>query len=308
MAGKDSDSFGWILFPFALVWEWRKRMGLVGPATVLVVLALLSYGFHQYTAPRLANWPEYELSADRWEITQKPNWIRRDVARDAIEKSDLTHASLLDPQLAEKTSQAFLLCSWVKEVNRVEKRYPANVRVDLTYRKPVAMVEVIDQEAEKEGMACFPVDDAGVLLPTSDFSQTDLAHYPRIRVDGASLQAPAGAVWGDSRVEQAAVLAGAIIEHYKQWGVERIELVSSQADDRRAKGPFLFRLIAARGLIIDFGHAPGMESSEEATASQKIRWLNDYRTKNGSFDTLDPGYIIDLRDASGPKQKPTIGG
>ncbi len=307
MAVKNSDSLGWIFLPFTLAWEWRKRMGVVGPVTVLAVLALLSYAFHQYTVPRLANWPEYELTADRWEVTQKPNWIRRDVAREAIESGDLTHVSLLDPELAEKTSRAFVLCSWVKEVNRVEKRYPAKVRVDLTYRKPVAMVEVIDHQAEKEGVACFPIDEFGVLLPTTDFSLTDLAHYPHIRIADASLSAPAGAVWGDPRVEQAALIAGAIVDHYKHWGVERIELVSDSQGDRRAKGPFLFRLIAARGLIIDFGHAPGMESSEEATAGQKIRWLMDHRTKNGSFDGLDTGYLIDLRDANGLRLIPTIG-
>ena len=81
MANKNSNSLGWIFLPFALVWEWRKRMeeAPLGPATILAILCVpSSYAFHQYTAPKIISWPEYELTADRWEVTQKPNWIRRD--------------------------------------------------------------------------------------------------------------------------------------------------------------------------------------------------------------------------------------
>ncbi len=307
MAAKNSDSLGWIFLPFALVWEWRKRMGFVGPATILAILALLSYAFHQYTAPKISNWPEYELTADRWEVTQKPNWVRRDVMREAIENGDLTHVSLLDPDLTEKVSRAFVLCSWVKEVNRVEKRYPAKVRVDITYRKPVAMVEVDDELAAKEGVPCYPVDETGVLLSTLDFSNVDLAHYPRIRVLGATRQTPPGAPWGDPRIEQAALIAGAILDHFTDWGVARIEMVPSADDDRRAKAPFLYRLVTERGLKIDFGHAPGMEDSTEPTINEKIRRLTDYKQKNGKLNELDAGLLIDLRPTSGIVVKPAIG-
>lgn len=306
MAAKNSDSLGWILFPLALVWEWRKRMGFVGPATIIAILALLSYAFQKYTVPQITLWPEYELTADRWEVSQKPTWIRRDVMREAIENGDLTHVSLLDPQLTEKASRAFVLCSWVKEVNRVEKRYPAKVRVDVTYRKPVAVVEVIDEATEKEGLACYFIDDASVLLPRSDFSEVDLAHYPRIRIPGASRQGPPGAPWGDPRVEQAALIAGSIANHFVDWGIEAIELVPASESDFRSKGPFLYRLVTRRGLKVDFGRAPGFEDSAEPTVGEKIRRLSDYKQKNGRLSELDAGLLIDLRHQDGIKQRPAL--
>lgn len=295
MASKNTDSLGWLLFPFALVWEWRTRMGFVGPATILAVLALLSYSFHKYSAPKIATWPEYALTSDRWEVTQKPNWIRRDVVRDALENGDLTKLSLLDPKLTEKTSNAFVTCSWVKEVKRVEKRYPAKVRVDLTYRKPVAIVEVEDEASAEKGLACYFVDEFGVLLPRSDFSEVDLPHYPRIRVPGATRQAPAGTAWGDPRVEQAAAIAGAILEKFADWGIYAVELAPRDEEDFRGKGPFHYQLTTARGLKIDFGRAPGLEHSAEATIGEKIKRLNDYKQRNGRLSDLDAGLIIDVR-------------
>lgn len=306
MAGKNSDSLGFIFFPFALAWEWRKRMGFVGPATILVTLALLSFAFHRYTEPRIAHWPEYQLTSDRWEITQKPNWIRRDVIRETIDQGDLTKLSLLDPKLAEKTSAALLNCSWVKEVKRVEKRYPAKVRIDLIYRRPVAVVEVLDEASAQEGPACYFVDDLGVLLPQLDFSHPDLPHYPRIRVPNAARQAPAGAAWGDARVEQAAAIAGAIADKFNDWGIDAIELAPLGEDDFRGKGPFRYRLSTARGLKIDFGHAPGLEDSSEPTISEKIDRLSDYKQKNGRLSDLDAAVTIDVRHPDGVKTRPAF--
>lgn len=307
MASKNNnEALGRTATSLASLWELRRRIAVVAPLSVLGALSLISVCFHRYTAPRLQSWPEYELTPERWEVTQRPNWIRRDVVREAVNLGDLHQLSLLDPQLAEKTSRAFLLCSWVKEVNRVEKRYPAKVRVDVTYRKPVAMVEGVDDQMEEEGVPYFPVDESGVLLPTSDFSKIDLGHYPRICIPNVSLQGPAGASWGDPRIEQAARIAGAILEHYQDWGIDRIEMVPSPADGFGGKGPFLYRLVTPRGLVIDFGHAPGLEDSAEPTVGQKIRWLIDYKQKNGKLSDLDAGLLVDLRNIGGIVVKPAL--
>lgn len=307
MASKNTDSLGWIFFPFALVWEWRKRMGFVGPLTILGVLALLSFGFHHYTVPRLASWPEYQLISERWEVTQKPTWIRGDVIREAIENGDLTKLSLLDPKLAEKANSAFVTSAWVKEVNRIEKRYPAKVRVDVTYRKPVAVVEVVDEASAEEGLACYFVDEYGVLLPQSDFSEVDLTHYPRIRVPGATRQGPKGAPWGDPRVEQAASIAGAILDKFNDWGIYSIELATRGDEDFRGKGPFMFRLSTVRGLKVDFGRAPGLEDSAEPTVGEKVRRLTHYVLENGKLSDLDPAVVIDVRPTDRIIPKPAFG-
>jgi hypothetical protein len=274
--------------------------------TILAVLALLSYGFHQHTIPRIANWPEYHLTRDRWEVTQKPTWIRRDVMAEAIEGGDLAGLSLLDPKLTEKATSALVACSWIKEVNRVEKRYPAKVRIDVTYRKPVAVVEVLDEASAEEGIACYFVDAQGVLLPQDDFHTVDLPHYPRIRVPGAARQAPAGAAWGDPRVEQAAAIAGAILEKFNEWGVNAIELAPRSDELSRGKGPFMFRLSTARGLKVDFGRAPGLEDSAEPTVDEKVQRLNNYVLENGKLSELDPAVVIDVRPADRIVPKPAF--
>jgi hypothetical protein len=67
--------------------------------------------------------------------------VRAEVIRDG----SLTGLSLLDPQLTVKVFQAFAAHSWVENVSRVSKHPPggrAGVVVEMTYRKPVAMVEV----------------------------------------------------------------------------------------------------------------------------------------------------------------------
>lgn len=156
----------------------------------------------------LADRAEYLLSVPRLVVPAAPAWIPDDFVRDVIQSAGLDRASLLDPDLPRKLSQAFQSAPWVHSVERVELRFPGGARIHLTYRKPAALVEVDSQ-------GFFPVDREGVLLPTAYFLQAGpevKEQFPRIRSVRSMPLGTVGTPWGDPLVHQAAQLAGLLEE------------------------------------------------------------------------------------------------
>lgn len=137
----------------------------------VVLMVLISWPYLRTKVPRLADQPEYAVTVNQIHISEPPPWVPADIAQQVYNRAGLPdRMSLLDEGLVGQISDAFRLNPWVKSVERVEKHQPAGVTVTLTYRKPVALVEVRD--------GLYPIDADGILLPPRDFRQADVGRYP----------------------------------------------------------------------------------------------------------------------------------
>jgi len=263
--------------------------------------------------------PQYRLATDSFEVTPQPDWIQSDVKGDVIRDGDLTQLSVLDPDLTKNVVQAFELHTWVAKVLWCGKRPGKDgprVIVELQYRQPIIMVRARDDQWEGD---CFwPVDTEGVFLPPDEFSRSQTERY--LRVDAAYVP-PMGAVgtpYGDAGVAGAARVAAGIGAAWEsmglQWIVVRKDMRVSVGQppkaayvllpaggdpDRVARRPAgqltSMRAEKAETLEVIWGHAPGHENQDEATADQKVMRLQMFVNQNGSLDQLPPSTVIDLR-------------
>ena len=176
------------------------RRGVVIAAAIVVVTTGMAYAVWQQVRGHVLSSAQYQIDPANILITPLPAWIRSDVKDEVIRQASLDEPlSLLDRDLTVRMASAFAAHPWIAHVERVSKRFPSGVEVVVTYRRPVAMVEVAD--------GALPVDAEGVVLPTGDFKPGEADHYPRI---GEIHTSPAGLIgshWGDTAVTGAAEIA-----------------------------------------------------------------------------------------------------
>ncbi len=261
------------------------------PVTIATAAAVLVAGLClprlKALLPRLEERSEYRLPAAQIEITTPPHWVPHDLVAQVVERADLPkELSLLDENLVAEVAEAFRLSPWVEEVVSVTKSFPARVTVALTYRRPVAMVEV------KEGH--YPLDAHGVLLPPQEFSVADTRAYPAIIGVVSTPQGAAGTEWGDPVVEEAALLASELASCWQKLGLSAIVCPRS-ADSHARIDEGVFLLQARGGSRIVWGHAPGTDHPGELSTEQKIGRLEEYVKRFGGFDRPHGPYRIDIR-------------
>lgn len=236
--------------------------------------------------------PAYQLSPENIDLTAQPPWIRSDVKADIIATGAVSNLSILDERVTIKIADAFSIHPWIGKVIRVSKHFPARVAVEVVYRQPVAMVEVMMHD--QPGL--LPVDADGNLLPPDDFQQEHARDYLRIAAPNTSPAGGLGEPWGDPRVAGAARIAALLESCWQKIGVYRI--VAYHKIDRH--GPPVeptFELFARNGSRIIWGKAPSPQSSLQLDkAVRKTRALLSYVEKSGSLDTLNEPVDIDLRD------------
>jgi len=262
-------------------------------------LAGAAYYGWQRVGGQVTQGPEYLLAPEQIEITPLPPWIRTDVRAEAIRDGGLSGLSLLDRELTVKIARAFSLHTWVENVRRVRKEYPARVVVDLVYRRPVAMVEVTMND--RPGL--LPVDVNGVLLPPADFSAEQARDYLRVSLADAVPAGPIGTPWGDPRVDGAARIAAVLQEHWKRLGLYRVSIAPTGTPSL-TPGELVFLLGTRRGAQIVWGPAPLANSPPDIKAAlAKVERLVAYVEQHGPLDGLDTETQIDLTQATMSSQR-----
>jgi len=271
--------------------------------TTVVVLATLcggTYYLWHWVGGQIADDPTYLVTAERIEVTPQPPWIHTDVKEEVLD--NLSSApSIRDKRLAVHVAQAFAMHPWVEQVHRVSKHYPTRMVVDLEYRRPVAMVEVISADG-KRGL--LPVDAKAVLLQWDGVTAAEARKYPRIRADNTAPAGPIGTAWGDPRVEGGAAVAAVLTAHWHRLKLYRIVATSGPQRNPSAAEP-CYELHTRDGSCVIWGRAPGRESSGEPSAVEKVERLAKYVDRSGPLDTGGRSVEIDLRQIRGFRRPKT---
>ncbi len=209
----------------------------------------------------------YRLVAGEIHITPPPSWIHADVRAEVVRDAGLAAGlSILDDGLVERVHQAFALHPWVAKVERVSKRHPAHVEVELIYRRPAAMVKVA------EGL--YPVDGEGVLLPSEDFSPLEARGYPRLTGVESTPQGLTGTRWGDPIVSSGAKIGEALAPLWFDLQLQAIHWVKPGAGADTATAAN-YELVTAGGNHIAW-----------ARARKRIGWRADGARKGRAFEKL----------------------
>ncbi len=264
-------------------------------ARVLValgVIACLGWGLQgvwQRFAPQISQHESYLLTDARITISTLPEWITGDVRGQVVRNTGLDgRLSVLDPAFAQVVEDAFTLHPWVESVDQITKRYPAGVHVELTYRRPVAVVELVSQQV----VQLVPIDRRGVHLPSADVPDIRKRYLPRI--GGVVERPPVGQPWTDERVLGAAELAEQLAPVWETLHLVDI-LPSARAEIREEHRYFVFDLITSGGTKIIWGAAPSAAPPSEDNFAAKVDRLRSCIKQYGPLDSVRGPAEVDVR-------------
>lgn len=237
---------------------------------------------------------EYQLDPRNIEITPPPAWIRADIRAEVIRDPNLSGLSILSPDITVRIAQAFSLHPWVAKVNRVSKRHPAGVQVELAYREPVLLVQTAS--------GAYPVDADGVVLPSEDFAPADARKY-LVLTDIASKPAgPVGTAWGDARVTGAGRLASLLKTHWQDLKLFR--MVATNSGGLSSLRDVQFDLFTHANSRVVWGRAPGFEVTGEPAAKAKLDQLLAYVAEHGSLEGKVGPQQLDVQSGGGVRTSP----
>lgn len=251
---------GWILALFAMV-----------------VVAIAGYQGWRYVVPWVAESPHYQVEPGDIVISQTPPWIRTDIKEKVILDASLDGSmSILDDDLVERVTAAFEFHPWVKEVQRIELSAGPRIDVQLTYRRPVAVVRVAGGSSSEVEYA--PVDLEGRRLPGEDMTLAERKAFPLITgMQGLPL---VGQTWSDLRVVGAARLADLLANDWKELGLSEIRPEQAEVDTKADLETVLrttkYVLSRKSGPPIAWYHAPQTNIPGEYADSEKVSMLKAY--------------------------------
>jgi hypothetical protein len=264
-----------------------RRRGKV--LIVLAVVLICGWGVKavwRQAAPLVASRGRYILPAARITTSQAPEWLVADVRGQVVENSRLDgRLSILDPDFVESIRHAFSLHPWVQSVDRLEKRYPPAVHVELTFRQPVAAVETARGEL-------LPVDSAANHLPADDVPLIRRKYLPRIT--GIVGQPPVGQGWEDPRVAGAVAIAVRLAE---VWEPLHLEVIAPRArpELRSEQQFYVYDIVTRGGTQIIWGASPDAAAPGEAEFMVKLQRLQQCVEQYGPLDSVKAPGTVDVR-------------
>lgn len=274
----------------AIVDALARRRGKT--LVVLGVVALLAWGTQaawRQAAPVVASRERYLVAAERVSLTAAPPWISADVRAEIIHSAGLDRRlSILDPAFPETVKNAFALHPWIQSVDRIEKRVPAGVSVEVTYRKPVAVIETPFGDSRQ----LLPVDVRGVHLPAEDVPLIRRQYLPRIT--GIVGQPPVGQRWEDRRVAGAVEIAALLGDVWEALHLQEIT-PSTREEVFETQQYFVYELVARGGTRIQWGPAPQARVPGDDSFAVKLQRLNECVRQYGPLDSIDAPGTINVR-------------
>jgi cell division septal protein FtsQ len=268
----------------------RTRWRILIAAIILAAVVAGSLAMWRRVQRHVAEQPEYLVAVEDIDVNSQPDWIHTDVKAEVIRDAGLTKKiSILDEHAPERISEAFGLNPWVERVAGVHTSYPAHIKVDLVYRRPVAMVAVPG--------GLLPIDAQGILLPTAGFVAAEAQSYPRIVGVVSSPRGLVGTPWGDITVERAARLAVLLQNVWRSLGIHHIRVPQA---DGEALGDPCWEIVTRGGSVFLWGASPGDEAEGETKAAEKLARLVQLASGNQGLDAVLKPQRDLRRSAGGP--------
>jgi hypothetical protein len=228
-------------------------VSVIGPVVLLVAGYLL---WVNYGAQHL-NKSLYGVHAENIILTPQPAWIKSPVLTEVFEGSDLGRLSTLDRQMSAAVWNAFRAHPWIRKVFRVQKLAGAQVRIDVEYREPLAMVycelpntqgsnssrqesqlqkpastlTVQSNQTSDRMISFLPVDVDGVLLPTKDFKPEQVPQFMLIYAQSANPIGLVGGEYGDARIKEALLLCRLLKDVREKMGIEKVYVYPDPASE-----------------------------------------------------------------------------
>jgi len=265
----------------------QRRSGL-GVLLVVVVAAGAGVFAWQRFGPDVRQQPDYLLQPEQVTLSGQPEWVKGDIAAEALRDASLdTSLPLDDPELARRLARAFDVHPWVRSVDRVEVTSPAAAHVTITCREPIAMVRVAG--------GLLPVDGEGVVLPSDDFTPEEAARYPVVAGVRSLPQGPAGSAWGDRLVEEAVAVVAVTRPEWQPLELVECRLATSS-------GQRSWELVNSAGVAIAFGSPPGQEQPGEPGMAEKIAVLKQLTAAGPVTAAVDLREPLQPSDGAAPPQ------
>ena len=274
-----------------------------GLAFALVPLLVLGYlGWYYYGAKQL-DISLYALRLDNIEITPQPSWIHTDLKAEVYRHNGLSKLSLLEPAATATIAHAFEANDCIKTTNHVRKLSGGKVIVDVTYRQPVAMVQVklLPQPGAAELRDfVYVIDEEGIVLPNTEFSQAQVNQFFVIKTDDdIQVEVKDNACFRDPRIAEALKLVKLLEPVRKDLHLFKI-YVEADGMDLQLGGfnSWLLKISTKENRGIIWGHAPGKETKDEMLVEEKIASMRAWLAAPASADS-----ILDLRQRRGLGQR-----
>jgi len=231
---------------------------------------------------------DFQVSPASLEFISKPDWLKGPLERQLKNFGwSGEKISLLDTQAARKVAAALKANPMVKEVKSVERDFPDRVRAEVELREPVALV--------MRNNRYYIVDAEGTRLPGEFAVRTavgmDLLLIPYVY----TTPPPAGKIWDDPAVVEAARLADFLKNHLETVKRARITAIdSSNIGGRRSERESEIVLLTADHTKILWGRSVHTHNVTELPAEDKIANLKEVLDRTGGL--ADKEYV-DLRFA-----------
>jgi len=265
------------------LWGPGRPVLLAGVA--IAALAIGWYAVWRRVGPGVLASEDYRVTVEKVDVTPPPDWIHTDIRGEVFRAASFDRSlSLTDDDLTERIAGAFALHPWVARVGRVEKRHPARVVVEVEYRRPVCMVEVLGE--------LLPVDAEAVLLPKEDFSPVEASAYPRLVGVKTPPVGATGERWGDARVIGGAAIADVLGEVWEKMNLAVI--VPSEPPIPGVTADLTFTLVTRLGTRIFWGRPPGRDGPGEIPAEEKLARLEEYFKRYGTLEGRDGPQELDI--------------
>ncbi len=145
--------------------------------------------------------PEFSLAINEVELDAGCLWLPEE-ARKKIESNvlNLKNLNLLSTNVLRDIEDRLSSTPWVKEVTRVEKVFPENIKFSLVLRRPIAWV------SHRNGR--YLVDMDAFTLPVKDENATEIAQLPVIEGVPAKVKTPPpGGRWNSRQVREGIYVA-----------------------------------------------------------------------------------------------------
>ena len=246
--------------------DGRKSLMVLGVCTFLAIVVVIVAW--QKWGPAVTSQPKFKLTANHISVTPQPAWILEDVRKAAIQAGNLEELLVTDGALVEKIESAFGVQTWVSKVVRIRKRPGPKVEIELKYRRPVALVEVLTAQGQR---ALQPIDKDGYVLP-EQFLHTNpalISEFLRISAGFGMPSGPTGTPWGDPYVVGAAKICNTLIEHWKELNLYRVIVQPKGRSPATAEYELQTR---GRSRIL-WGRTVGHEQPGESDHDTKLRIL-----------------------------------